>query len=182
MSLPRVLTLGEDGMLRMDVPKEIENLRYNPRVKKNITIKTDTEQTVEGIAGNSIELSIEMASKNAQQFGVKVCCSADNSEETLIYYDSVDKKLKIDTTKSSLKEGPKSIEAGPFELQEREPLQLRVFVDKSVVEVFANGRQAVMRRIYPTRADSVNVVLFSKGGQVQVESLQAWDIMPSNPY
>ena len=182
MSLPRVLSLGEDGMLRMDVPKEIENLRYNPKGKKNITIKADTEQVVEGVAGNSIELAIEMASENAQQFGVKVCCSPEGDEETLVYYDSTDKKLKIDTTNSSLKEGPRSIEAGPFELKERERLQLRVFVDKSVVEVFANGRQAVMRRIYPTRADSMNVVLFSKCGQVKVESLQAWDIMPSNPY
>jgi sucrose-6-phosphate hydrolase SacC (GH32 family) len=40
-----------------------------------------------------------------------------------------------------------------------------VFVDKSVVEVFANdGRQAVMRRIYPSRADSVGVKPFSKKG------------------
>jgi len=123
-----------------------------------------------------------MTSKNAEQFGVKVCCSSDGAEETLIYYDSTDKKLKIDTTKSSLKEGLGSIEAGPFELKKAEPLKLRVFVDKSVVEVFANGRQAVMRRIYPTRADSVNVVLFSKGGQAKVKTLQAWDIMPSNPY
>ncbi|MBN2377547.1 MAG: GH32 C-terminal domain-containing protein [Sedimentisphaerales bacterium] len=182
MSLPRVLSLGEDDRLRMDVPKEIENLRYNPKVKKNITIKADTEHRVTGIVGNSIELAIEMTTESAQQFGVKVCCSPDGSEETLVYYDSPDKKLKIDTTKSSLKEGPRSIEAGPFELKEREPLKLRVFVDKSVVEVFANGRQAVMRRIYPTQADSVNMVLFSKGGQVKVESLQAWDIMPSNPY
>lgn len=34
-----------------------------------------------------------------------------------------------------------------------EPLKLQVFIDKSVVEVFANDRQAVMRRIYSTRDD-----------------------------
>ena len=83
---------------------------------------------------------------------MKVCRSPDGEEETLVYYDAVEKKLKVDTTKSSLTEGPKSIEAGPFELKAGEPLKLRVFVDKSVVEVFANGRQAVMRRVYPSRA------------------------------
>ena len=31
MSLPRVLTLGDDGMLRMNPPEEIERLRYNER-------------------------------------------------------------------------------------------------------------------------------------------------------
>jgi beta-fructofuranosidase len=64
-----------------------------------------------------------------------------------------------------------------------EPLTLRVFVDKSVVEVFANdGWQAVMRRIYPSRPESVAVRLFSRGAAARVPSLQAWDMMPSNPY
>ena len=71
------------------------------------------------------------------------------------------------------------IEAGPLELEADEPLELRVFVDKSVVEVFANGRQAVMRRVYPTREDSVGVTLFSNGGPTRVTTFEAWDVSPS---
>ena len=63
-----------------------------------------------------------------------------------------------------------------------EPLQLRIFVDKSVVEVFANGRQAVMRRIYPSRADSIGVSVFTQGGSLQVPTAEAWEMMPSNAY
>ncbi|MHC4130868.1 MAG: GH32 C-terminal domain-containing protein, partial [Planctomycetota bacterium] len=74
------------------------------------------------------------------------------------------------------------IEAGPFELKNGEPLKLQVFVDKSVVEVFANNRQAVMRRIYPARKDSLNVMLFSKGSSAMVKKLEAWEMMPSNPF
>jgi len=106
----------------------------------------------------------------------------DGEEQTRVDYDAVEKRLKIDTTKSSLRDGPKGIEAGPLELKAGEPLELRVFVDKSVVEVFANGRQAVMRRIYPSRADSVGVRLFSNGGPASVTPLEAWEMMPSNPY
>ena len=181
-SLPRVLALGEDGMLRMWPPKELEVLRYNPKEIKNLTIKADAEMPLKNIRGNSIELLIEMIPDGAEQFGVKVCASPGGEEETLVFYDANEKKLKVDTTKSSLGEGPKSVEAGPFELKPGEPLKLRVFVDKSVVEVFANNRQAVMRRIYPTRTDSQGVVLFSKGGLTKVTTLQAWDMMPSNPY
>ena len=182
MSLPRVLSLTDDGTLSMDVPKEIENLRYNQRIKKNISIEADTAKLLEGISGNSIELAIEMEGTKAKQFGVKVCCSADGAEETFIFYDCTDKKLKIDTTKSGLSGSPKGIEAGPFELKKGETLKLRVFVDKSVVEVFANKRQAVMRRIYPNKKDSVSVSLFSNGGAAKAKTVQAWDIMPSNPY
>jgi hypothetical protein len=39
-----------------------------------------------------------------------------------------------------------------------------------------------MRRIYPTRDDSLGVVLFANGGSARVPTLQAWDMMPSNPY
>jgi beta-fructofuranosidase len=182
MSLPRVLTLGEDGVLSMNPPVEIERLRYNAKKRANLTVPADGELGLEGIRGNSLELAVEMTARDAKQFGVKVCCSAKGEEQTLVYYDAAEKKLKVDTHKSSLVEGPKSIEAGPLELKADEPLKLRVFLDKSVVEVFANGRQAVMRRIYPSRADSLGVAVFANGGPAGVRTLEAWDMMPSNPY
>jgi beta-fructofuranosidase len=88
----------------------------------------------------------------------------------------------VDTRKSGPEDTPKTVEAAPFRLKDGERLKLRVFVDKSVVEVFANSRQAVMRRIYPSRADSVGVSLISTGGATKVHALEAWNIAPSNPY
>lgn len=181
-SLPRVLALGEDGMLRMWPPEELNILRYNPKKWLYLTVEADGELPLKEASGDSLELAIEMMPDGAKQFGVKVCTSPDGQEETLVYYDANDKKLKIDTNKSGLGQGPKSIEGGPFELKPDEPLKLRVYVDKSVVEVFANDRQAVMRRIYPTRKDSVGVVLFSNGGKTKVPQVHAWEMMPSNPY
>ena len=182
MSLPRVLSLGEDGSLRMNPPDEIKQLRSNGKKRTDLTVQADAELALEELGGNSLELMLKMNSKDARQFGLKIACSPGGEEQTLVYYDALEKKLKVDTTKSSLTEGPKTVEAGPFELKAEEPLQLRVFVDKSVVEVFANGRQAVMRRIYPSRPDSVGVRLFSKGGSASVPNLEAWEMSPSNPY
>jgi sucrose-6-phosphate hydrolase SacC (GH32 family) len=182
MSLPRVLSLGDDGLLRMNPPEEIEKLRYNGRQKTDLAVKAGADLTLAGISGNSLELALEISARDAKQFGLKVCTSPGGEEQTVVYYDAVEKKLKVDTTKSSLAEGAKSIEAGPLALADGESLKLRVFVDKSVVEVFANGRQAVMRRIYPSRSDSVGVALFSTGGDARVPKVEAWDLMPSNPY
>jgi beta-fructofuranosidase len=182
MSLPRVLALAEDNTLRMCPPKELDVLRYNAKNLENLTIGSDCEMQLKDIKGNSIELEIEMAPQAARRFGLKVCASPDGEEQTVIFYDSMEKKLGIDTRESSIGQGTKSVEAGPFELKAAEPLKLRVFVDKSVVEIFANDRQAVMRRIYPERRDSLGVVLFSQGGATKVKTLNAWDMMPSNPY
>ena len=43
-------------------------------------------------------------------------------------------------------------------------------------------RQAVMRRIYPTREDSRGVILFARGGAAKVARAEAWDMAPANPY
>ncbi len=182
MSLPRVLSLGEDGLLRMSPPEELALLRYNSQQRSDLVVAADTELPCEGIRGNSIELCLEISAKDARQYGVKVCCSPDGAEQTLVYYDATEEKLTVDTSKSSLTEGAKSVEAGPLKLPADEPLKLRIFVDKSVIEVFANDRQAVMRRIYPSRADSLDVKLFANGGEARVKNLEAWEVMPSNPY
>jgi beta-fructofuranosidase len=182
MSLPRILSLGGDGQLRMDVPEEIEMLRYGAFKKENFAVPANTDLTIEGVSGNSLELMIDMESAAASAYGVKVRVSPDGEEETLVYYDAAEGRLKIDTWKSGPEDTPKAVEAGPFELRKGERLKLRVFVDKSVVEVFANRRQAVVRCIYPSRPDGLGVGLFSIGGTTQVHALEAWNISPSNPY
>jgi len=60
-------------------------------------------------------------------------------------------------------------------------LLLRVFVDRSVVEVFANDRQAVMRRIYPTRDDARGIQVFALEDSMTITCLRVWDIAETNP-
>ncbi|HVV70217.1 MAG TPA: GH32 C-terminal domain-containing protein, partial [Verrucomicrobiae bacterium] len=182
MSLPRVLSLSSEGGLLMNPPKEIELLRYNEIQRTGLLAGDEKGIDVPGVEGNSLEIDLEFSPTEARQYGLKVCCSPGGEEETLVYYDAVEKKLKVDTSRSSVSDGPKTLEAGPLELKPAESLKLRVFVDKSVVEVFANGRQAVMRRIYPTRPDSTGVRLFASDSAVKVAALKAWTMAPANPF
>lgn len=182
MSLPRVLSLGNDGALRMNPPEEIKALRYNPKDRGALSVDADSEIRVPEVDGNSLEIDLEIEPTSATQYGLSVACSPGNEEETRIYYDAAEKKLKVDTMKSSLADSPRTVEGGPLELKTGESLRLQVFVDKSVVEVFANGRQAVMRRIYPSRADSAGVKIFARGGPATVTAFKAWEMMPANPF
>jgi beta-fructofuranosidase len=61
-------------------------------------------------------------------------------------------------------------------LPQEQPLDLRVFVDRSVVEVFANGRQYLTKRIYPVRDDSLGIQLFSRGGEATLRSMDVWQM------
>ena len=87
-------------------------------------------------------------------------------------------QISIDTSYSSI--APDALSRAPenaqFRIAPDEPLRLRVFVDRSAVEVFANGRQALAVRVYPEREDSVGVSLRSQGAPSTVRSLKAWTL------
>jgi beta-fructofuranosidase len=61
-------------------------------------------------------------------------------------------------------------------------LRLRVFIDKSVIEVYANDRQAIGRRVFPARNDSLGVALFAQGRSAHCKKVYAWEMMPANPF
>lgn len=184
--LPRELWLGADHRLRMRPVEELKTLRYNERIHSQIHLSPNEERVVENIRGNVLDLELVLAPFGADRCGVKVCCSPEGSaeaEETIVGYDRVAQKLFIDTRRSSSAGvGLKTVEAGPFTLADNELLQLRILVDKSVVEVYANDRQAVVRRIYPANPASIQVKLFSAGGAAHVHRMAGWEMMPSNPY
>ena len=194
LSLPRVLSLGPDNRLVMTPVEEVKALRYNEMVSKDVPVPHDVEVVVpfDGVEGNVLELEVELASTGAAEYGVKVCCSPDGREETVIGYDVGEGVLKIDTTRAGtsvgLEEAPRSgtlrqpIESAPMKLGERETLKLRVFIDRSIVEVFANeGRLALSRAIYPSMG-STGIKLYALGGSATASTVTVWDIMPTNPY
>jgi len=67
-------------------------------------------------------------------------------------------------------------ESAPLVLEKGELLNLRIFIDKSVVEVFANGKQCVAMRVYPGRNDSNGVSVRSIGNEASLQSLEAWQM------
>ena len=90
-------------------------------------------------------------------------------------YDSL---ISIDTSYSSIL--PEALsrapETAPVHLADDEPLRLRVFIDRSVVEVFVNGKQCLAVRVYPGRDDSLGVSLRAQGSAATLKRLDAWQM------
>lgn len=182
-ALPRTLWLGDDNCLRMAPVPELQILRGNERQWRDLVLEDFENYRLEGVTGDACELEVEIGSccSSAIKAGVKVLTSPDGEEETLIYHDSKKGELCFDTRKSGI-DGRHVLEKAPLVLHEGEALNLRVFVDTSVVEVFANDRQAICRRVYPGRRDSLGIFLIAEGGRVQFSQVKAWDISPSNMF
>ena len=199
MTLPRVLSLDDDGTLRIEPVEELKQLRMQETKHMGINVKDGVSIRLDDVAGNTMELELIIEPGSAEAFGLKVCCSPDGEEQTVIEYNPSAKQLKIDLERSSLDKSIKHYElcmnfmrdkpnpvvteqVAPFELRDGEKLHLRIFIDRSILEVFANGRQCITQRIYPIREDSLGVELFSKGGDIKVESLRAWQMAATNPW
>ncbi|NBT14307.1 MAG: hypothetical protein EBS56_12135, partial [Planctomycetia bacterium] len=95
-----------------------------------------------------------------------------------------DTVVSLDTSRSSALPDVTSRppEVAPVFIPDGEPVRLHVFLDRSVVEVFVNGRQCVAARVYPGRPDSVGVSLRAVGRDAVLASAEAWEMQtPPNP-
>ena len=84
--------------------------------------------------------------------------------------------LSIDSSYSSVLPGALSRppETTAIDIGAGEPLKLRIFIDRSVVEVFVNDKACVAVRVYPGLADSMGVSLRAQGAEARLLSLDAW--------
>jgi beta-fructofuranosidase len=196
MTLPRVLSLAPDHTLFIDPVPELEQLRMHPRTRQHTRVTPEAPVHLDDVGGDTLELALTITPGSATRCGLKVRCAPDGAEETAIWCDMAAGVLWIDVARASLdpqivyrtfifKPGDNpavTAQAAPFVLEPGEPLTLRVFLDRSILEVFANRRQCLTQRIYPTRTDSREVVLVSEGGAYEVETLNAWDMAPANAW
>jgi beta-fructofuranosidase len=190
MTLPMRLTLpaGDDD-LRIEPAGDIESIRAGHKQVKKMVLPANKEIVLKTIHGNSMEIFAEIDPKNAQHIELNVLRSPDKEEYTRIsfYKERGLRKnnsrsryslLAIETSNSSILPDARSRapETAPVHLEKGETLKLRIFVDKSVVEVFANGKQYAGVRVYPGKDDSVGVSIRSQGQDSELISLDAWQM------
>jgi len=191
LTLPRLLSLDGSGRLLFEPAPELAVLRMERRQVPDATVAADGETTLSGIEGDSLEISLEMQSENASQFGLKARCSPDGAEQTAVAFCPQEKALKVDVHRASLDpdavplafptaDRSVRVQSAPLELGAGEPLRLRLFLDRSILEVYANGRQCVTQRIYPSRTDSMQLRLFSRGGPATASRIEAWPMGPAH--
>jgi sucrose-6-phosphate hydrolase SacC (GH32 family) len=160
-SLPRELELPEDGVLRIRPLRELQSLRYDKKQEEGIAVKSDAVHRLKEIGGEALELEVTFQSPAAKELGVDVLCDKNGENGVRVAYLPASKTLRVGTVNA------------PFELKQGEDLTLRVFVDKNLVEVFANDRQAAVSagKYVP---GNLGIGIFSKGGDASVTEVKGW--------
>ena len=169
MSLPRELSLPKDGVLRIKPLRELEQLRYNEVSKKNLIVEAGLPYRIKTVSGDAIEILLTIKQGKAKSYGVRLLCNKDNNKGLDLVVLPNEKTIKLGST------------TAPFELKSGEDIQLRIFVDHSIVEVFANDRQAIVKQ-YDYMPGDVGVCLFSEGAKMNVSEVKNWQIAAVNPW
>jgi beta-fructofuranosidase len=173
-SLPRVLTLGEDGSLRYAPAREVEKLRGARTRVERPQLAPDKDTPLPAIAGDCLEIQADFRVKEGR-CGLVVRRSPDAEEGTRIVYDAGTSTLSVDRSRSSTDPRVvRDVRSAPLALGKDEALRLRVFVDRSVIEVFANERVVLTSRVYPVRSDSLGVAAFGSAASTVLERADAW--------
>lgn len=163
MSLPRELSLPKDGILRIKPLRELEHLRRDPMVQTNVLVENGKPCRLEKMGGDTIELMATIKPVSAEACGMRVLCDKENGKGIDVMVELGKKCIRLGST------------TAPFDLMPGESIQLRVFVDRSIVEIFVNDRQAVVKQ-HAYEPEHVGVCLLSSGGDCVAESVQRWRV------
>ncbi|GIV80155.1 MAG: hypothetical protein KatS3mg050_4549 [Litorilinea sp.] len=183
--LPVVLSLLPDDTVGIRPIDELHSLRQSQVVSLTNTSLADTNAALLAAHGqltDTQEILLTLQPGNATRFGVDVRRSQDGREFTRFGFEasSTDRTVtgtfSVDRTWSSLDPDPrKGIHSGPLTLNDDGSFTLHVYVDRSMVEAYANGRKSITTRIYPTLADAVGVHIWANG-TVTVTNLSVWNL------
>jgi sucrose-6-phosphate hydrolase SacC (GH32 family) len=161
LTLPRVLTLGPDRTLRQEPLPELSKLHGKDGPLTHHTLN-GSARVLEGVQGDVLEIRAEWELQDAEAVGLRVRRSADGKQAVTIRFDG--KELEVAGTKT-----PLSLLPG------EKTLQLAVFLDKSVLEVYANDRVCVTRVIQAGK-DDLDVEAFATGGPARLKALKRWQL------
>ena len=176
LSLPLRVSLTSDGSLALEPTPEVQALRGQHWHCDGVARAAESNAWLENVRGDCLEIIAQVEPGAGAEVGSKVRCTPEDEEHTTIMIQQAAQRIVIERDHASLDtEVDRAPCVAPITLAAGESVTLHIFLDRSVVEVFANGgRTNLVTRIYPTRPDSLGVRLFSRGGSAKVTSLDVW--------
>lgn len=161
LTVPRVLSLDAEGRLLQAPAPELQALRGESRKAAPVEL-VDSWRLLPDVKGDTLELIVEFEPGDAKEFGVRLRRSEDRARSVTIQCGG----------------GRIDLAGAKAPLEAKGVVQLRVLLDRSVVEVFADGGRTCMTRVVKTQAEDLGVEVFASGGKARLKSLEAWSLKP----
>jgi len=173
LTLPREITV-KDGHLIQKPARELKAYRENHVSYTDVDV--DGSVSLEGVAGNQIELDLLVDMQEADSFKVELFKSGDEHFDLEIISESscfTFSRANIKTPISGLEDH--QVDSRTFTIDTDDKIRLQIFLDVSTVEVFINDGQYVSSStVFPS--DLGTGIEISSVGAVKIETIRKWDI------
>ncbi len=176
MILPRELSY-RDGKLYQTPVREIENYRTN-EVKAETLHVADDSVSIDGIQGDTLELSVKIKVGSATESGVKVFKGTEH--ETCIYYNSETGEVTLDRSRSGItlygSESNRFDRSVSVQPDSDGYITLRIFLDNIACEVFINDGEATLSAKIYADAQDEGIEFYAENGSASFEEIVKYDI------
>lgn len=173
MALPRMLRLDATGVIRQEPVPELAAAR-------GAALAWSAIEGASVSSGAQIELAFDAVIPAHASVRLDLLATPDRAERTVVELrrnGDGTLAVSLDRTRSSL---DAHVESSPHAgtvpgSAPEEAVEVRVFIDRSSVEIFIDG-VALTTRVYPTRADADSIRLLPEGARV--DDLRGWTMLP----
>jgi beta-fructofuranosidase len=152
LSLPRVLTLGRENALQQQPAPELKQLRGPAKTFRNLAVDSVTPIAFQS---GAFELELQLDLGTARRAGIRF------GKSGVIAFDG-------STLEVCGKRVPVDLPAGG--------LRLRAFIDRSVVEVFANHGEICVTKVTAYSESAPAMELFAESGEAHFRRIDVWPI------
>lgn len=176
-TLPREITLGEDGDLHTAPMREVEGLRASTVDLGDIFVDINEDVVIcDDAEAVEVELELDLKSMTAERGGLKIHATEDGHYTTVAYDDQL-QRVVID--RQNVANGDRGYRSAPLTADElaADTLKLRVFVDRGCVEVYVNdGHQAMSSYSFASEGPRA-IKLFTESGSMNAKSVKIHQMM-----
>lgn len=164
LTLPRELSLSAAGQVRMQPARELTALRREAR--QFDAVRCRNQRLPLGDALHELLLTLDLAGSDAERYGVSL------GDAARLYVDNQAHRLVLER----FSDDPALCGCRSVPLPTGDRLQLRLFIDRSSLEVFVNdGEACLTSRIYPQDGDC-RPGLFAESGEAHFPAIAGWTL------
>lgn len=196
MSLPHTISLNEANTgIAVSPAKELETLRTNERHLTTPLCAPANQETVIDLAkGSCVEIDITLSFEPSAAVQLRLLRSKDGTQYTALnihpecgtqwrdmdewHFDCL---ISMDCVRSSRQARPSAPEVVSFPKKDFAPIRLRIFIDRSAIEVFTMTGLPLGRRVLPD-AGSDTFSICSINGDCTITEMTVWDMDDINEH
>lgn len=172
-SLPIIIE-ERAGVLSLQPAPEIELLRAQ-HTPVDVSTLHGGLTVLSGIQSQTLEILATIDPTETGAITLLIRRSPDGNEETRISYDASLQQISVDRQRSAVNVDSEDLLVAPCQVPTQGLLSLRIFLDHSVIEVFAGVHAYLSARIYPTKADSLGLAILTTTG-IRLHALDIWEM------